>query len=281
MMSGTMAPSQHPCATRLAFASARIVHITMPPHEPDGYTSTTEPFTIGISYTGHSKAIVDDGSGRATARAIEPGASSITSRRAVTWLRVAEPSEALEIRPSNAELSAVAHALDADWIRDSALVDAGRDPVIWGICTRYRRAALGATPIDELRSSELVHTLLVHVCIRHLGARKPRAARGRLDARRLARVTSMLESSLRDPPTLRPLASAAALSPFHFQRLFRATTGLTPHQYVMARRMEHARALLIGSNTKVIDVAADLGFSDVAHFRRAFRRQFNRSPRAR
>jgi AraC family transcriptional regulator len=76
------------------------------------------------------------------------------------------------------------------------------------------------------------------------------------------------------------MAAAAAMSPFHFQRLFRATTGLTPHAYVMARRMEHARRMLNESDAKVAYVAARVGFFDLAHFRRAFRRQFNAAPRS-
>jgi AraC-like DNA-binding protein len=113
-----------------------------------------------------------------------------------------------------------------------------------------------------------------------ISARAPKRVRGRLDARRLMRVTALIDGSLDDPPSLRDMADAAAMSPFHFQRLFRATTGLTPHAYAAARRMERARRMLIGSHAKVAYVAAELGISDLAHFRRTFRRQFNGTPRS-
>ena len=56
------------------------------------------------------------------------------------------------------------------------------------------------------------------------------------------------------------MADAAAMSPFHFQRLFRATTGMTPHAYVMARRMERARRMLNGSKAKVAYLAGRVRF---------------------
>jgi AraC family transcriptional regulator len=100
-----------------------------------------------------------------------------------------------------------------------------------------------------------------------------------LDHKRLARVTELVEDRLASPPSLRELAAAAAMSPFHFQRLFRAATGSSPHAYVAARRMERARWMLNEPDATVASVAGALGFTDLAHFRRVFRRQFNTSPR--
>src|SRR5499426_3635070 len=84
----------------LDFAAASAAHITMPPHEPGAYTSTTEPFPIGMSFTGHATAVIDDGSGRAAEWTFAPGTCAINGPNAITWLRVVEPSEALEIQPA-------------------------------------------------------------------------------------------------------------------------------------------------------------------------------------
>jgi AraC family transcriptional regulator len=139
---------------------------------------------------------------------------------------------------------------------------------------------LGAEPIEPLEADGVVRTLLLHIAVRYLGARAPRPLRGRQDRRRLARVAEFIDASLHAPPSLREMADVAAMSPFHFQRVFRLTTGLTPHAYVSARRMERARRMLGGTATTVAGVAAALGFSDVAHFRRSFHRVFNAPPRA-
>jgi AraC family transcriptional regulator len=277
--------SEYPMAAEqraeISFRSARVVHIAMPPHEPDGYTSTSDPLAVGVSFTGHSKAVVADGSGRSTEMSFPPGTCGIGGLSPTTWLRVAEPGEAVEIHASPDALTSVAEELRIDWSSRPEQLQPGRDPVIWATCVRFRMAALGAVAIDECAADSIVHGLLVHVAVRHLAARRPREMRGRLDQRRLARVTEFIESTLQKPPSLREMAEVAAMSPFHFQRLFRTTTGLTPHAYVMARRMEDARRRLLGTPAvRLADVAVGLGFSDLSHFRRCFRRQFNAGPGA-
>jgi AraC family transcriptional regulator len=264
----------------IGFRSARVIHVTLPPHEPDGYTSTSDPFAIGISFTGHIRAVVETGDGRPFELSFPPGTCGIGGLRPTTWLRVSEPSEAVEVQASPDERASVAEELRFDWGSRSDGAQAGRDPVIWATCARFRMAALGAAAIDDLEASDLVRGLLVHVAIRHLGARRPRHVGGRLDQRRLARVADFIESRLDRPPSLREMAEVAAMSPFHFQRVFHVTTGLSPHAYVMARRMDDARRLLGTPGARVADVAARLGFSDLSHFRRRFRSQFNVGPSA-
>lgn len=266
--------------SEITFASARVVHLVMPPHEPDGYTSVSEPVAIGVSFTGHDKAVVEDGRGRASEVSFPAGSCAVGGAAPVTWLRVTEPAEAVEIHPSETALHEVARETGFDWHARPDSISAGQDPVIWAACARFRSAALGAHPIEDLDADALVHTLLMHVATRHLQARPRRRPRGRLDGRRLDRVADLIEGTLAQPPSLREMADVAAMSPFHFQRLFRATTGLSPHAYVIAKRLERARRMLGRSGSRVADVAASLGFTDLAHFRRAFRRQFNASPRS-
>ncbi|WP_420843595.1 helix-turn-helix domain-containing protein [Jiangella muralis] len=62
------------------------------------------------------------------------------------------------------------------------------------------------------------------------------------------------------------------MSPFHFARAFKASTGLAPHKYVTSRRMERANSLLLTSRLGVPEVAYAVGLTNVSHFRRVFRR---------
>jgi AraC family transcriptional regulator len=264
----------------ISVRSARVVYTAMPPHEPGGYTSVSEPLAIGISFTGHTKAVIADGRGRSAELDLPPGACNIGGLGSTTWLRVSEPSEAVEIHAASDELASVAEELGIAWHSRPDGFQLRRDPAIWGVGARLRMAALGAAPIDDLAADSLIRGLLLHVGVQYLGAHPRRSVSGRLDQRRLARVTDFIESSLEKPPSLREMAGVAAMSPFHFQRLFRATIGLTPHAYVMARRMERARRLLDDPGLRVADVASRLGFFDLSHFRRCFRRQFNALPGA-
>ena len=81
--------------------------------------------------------------------------------------------------------------------------------------------------------------------------------------------------------TLRALADAAGLSPYHFLRSFRAITGTTPHQYILRARLRRAavRLRVEDPRTRILDIALDCGFDDLSNFNRAFRAEFEQSPR--
>ncbi|HFN3510401.1 TPA: helix-turn-helix transcriptional regulator [Enterobacter hormaechei] len=73
------------------------------------------------------------------------------------------------------------------------------------------------------------------------------------------------------PLTLAELAGQAALSEYHFARMFRQSMGLAPHQYVMQRRMEKAKALVQHTSTPLTDIALACGFNSASHFSNRFR----------
>lgn len=71
---------------------------------------------------------------------------------------------------------------------------------------------------------------------------------------------------------LEDMAAQADLSPSHFSRLFKQTIGKSPYQFLMAYRIEQAKKMLDNSNTLMIDIAFNCGFSDQAHFSRVFKK---------
>jgi AraC-like DNA-binding protein len=68
------------------------------------------------------------------------------------------------------------------------------------------------------------------------------------------------------------------LSPFHFLRIFRATAGLTPHQYVLRARLRAAAVTLATTTTPVTEIALASGFEDLSNFIRTFRAEFGVAP---
>ncbi|MEM9157897.1 MAG: helix-turn-helix domain-containing protein [Verrucomicrobiota bacterium] len=76
------------------------------------------------------------------------------------------------------------------------------------------------------------------------------------------------------------LAKVAGLSPFHFSRLFKRAIGETPHQFLMAYRVERAKELLADKERPMVEIALSCGFSDQAHFSRSFKQSTGKSPRA-
>ena len=74
------------------------------------------------------------------------------------------------------------------------------------------------------------------------------------------------------------MAAVARLSPYHFARQFKAATGLPPHQYVIARRVERAKHLLQGGGLTLAQVAARAGFSNQSHLSHHFKRLVGVTP---
>jgi len=113
---------------------------------------------------------------------------------------------------------------------------------------------------------------------------RSRAAPGpsRRIERRISDAVRRIESEDPAAPTssLAARAREAAMSPFHFLRVFRQTVGMTPHQYVLRTRMHRAAVRLRGSNEAISAIAFDAGFNDLSTFNRRFRRIMGASPGA-
>ena len=85
-----------------------------------------------------------------------------------------------------------------------------------------------------------------------------------------ARAKEMLRSKIEGSISITEIADACGLSRSYFIHAFRETTGYTPHQWLIAQRLEHARALLADFDMSLADVAAACGFADQSHFTRVF-----------
>jgi AraC family transcriptional regulator len=99
-----------------------------------------------------------------------------------------------------------------------------------------------------------------------------------LSNKKLTRVLDLIESDLSENLSLSILANAAGLSEYHFLRMFKQSTGVTPHQYVINQRIERAKGLLQRTDMTVTEIAYLLGFSTPAHFSHHFRRKTGVTP---
>jgi AraC family transcriptional regulator len=95
---------------------------------------------------------------------------------------------------------------------------------------------------------------------------------------RLERAATLLSERLDSPPSLEELAKAAAVSPFHFHRIWRALTGETVRQTRLRLRLEVSRELLKAKNANVTETALAVGFGTPQSFARAFRRHTGMTP---
>jgi AraC family transcriptional regulator len=161
-------------------------------------------------------------------------------------------------------------------------------PPLDGLDLPQVRAAMGAVDAEltsggaggPLAAESLANVLAVHL-LRHLRApRQPRRGRdGALPRGRLRAVVEYIEEHLDASLTLDQIARVARLSVYHFARQLKAATGLPPHQYVLARRVERARDLLLaGTKLSLAEVAASAGFSDQSQLCKHFKRHFGVTP---
>jgi len=109
-------------------------------------------------------------------------------------------------------------------------------------------------------------------------SRSVRRLRGGLGSARLRRITELVHARMEDELTLIEMAQSVELSPAHFSRMFRKSTGETPHQFVLRNRIERAKEMLRAPGARVLDVAVACGFKTQQHFARVFRHVCGTSP---
>jgi AraC family transcriptional regulator len=100
----------------------------------------------------------------------------------------------------------------------------------------------------------------------------------RLSSRRFRLVRDYIHAELATKLTLEDIAASVNMSAFHFARMFKATTGQTPHAYVTRLRIERAQELLRTSRCSMLAIARQVGFANKSHFAATFLRLTGTSP---
>lgn len=100
------------------------------------------------------------------------------------------------------------------------------------------------------------------------------------DERRITRAVRYIEAHADEEVGLERLAREAAMSPYHFLRVFRHVVGMTPHQYLLHTRLCRVARRLRGSGEPISAIALEAGFNDLATFNRRFRRMIGVTPGA-
>jgi AraC family transcriptional regulator len=148
----------------------------------------------------------------------------------------------------------------------------------------YARALAAelSTPTEPLYAETLSRSFVLHLLLAHgiAAGAKRLAPKGKLRAAQLRASIDMAQERLAAGLSLDELAAATGYSTFQFARMFKATTGLAPHPFVLRLRLERAQRLLSRERHAVADVAVACGFYDQAHLTNAFRKAFGRTPAA-
>jgi AraC family transcriptional regulator len=137
--------------------------------------------------------------------------------------------------------------------------------------------ALSCAP-SSLRSEELALRLVERVIAAMTGDRQRAAAPSGREISRVIEAIRLVETDATRPLELKEMAAVARMSKYHFLRVFRRLTGVTPHRYLISARLRRAALGLTSSQRPVIDVALDAGFGDLSTFNKTFRAVFGVTP---
>jgi AraC-like DNA-binding protein len=132
------------------------------------------------------------------------------------------------------------------------------------------RSDIGLDEVGHLIASRLIEVVSGE-------PRRPAKLTAR-DRRRAVEAALWIEANSHLDIELEDAARQAAVSPYHFLRLFAAVLGVTPHQYLLRTRLRRAARRLAGDNKPVTEIAYDVGFNDLSNFVRSFHRAAGVSP---
>jgi AraC-like DNA-binding protein len=135
--------------------------------------------------------------------------------------------------------------------------------------------------VNRLFVDHVTLAVAVHVAQAYGGMRAGRGgARGGLAPWQEKRAKDLIGADLSGEVPLRVVAREVGLSPGHFTRAFRKSTGVAPHQWLLRQRVTAAKAMLRDAEHALLDVARACGFADQSHLTRVFTRFVGQSPGA-
>ncbi|NUP05480.1 MAG: helix-turn-helix transcriptional regulator [Polyangiaceae bacterium] len=150
-----------------------------------------------------------------------------------------------------------------------------RDPQIEHIAWALEAERRADNENGQLYRESLGMALAVHLLARYRRVQRPRSGLAR---EQLQRVTEYIEANVDRDLSLLRLARVAGVSASHFKTLFKRSMGVAAHEYVIQRRVERARSLLVESELPASQVALEAGFSHQSHMARCMRRVLGVTP---
>ena len=154
------------------------------------------------------------------------------------------------------------------------------DPLIERLALGIQEALRNSDSAGSVYADYLAQALAARLLRQHsTSAHINPLPQGGFTKLQLQRATDFMEAHLGHSLTLAELATATGLSPSHFARRFKVTTGMPPHQFLMQLRVERAKRML-RSGTSIIEIALACGFTHQEHMTRIFRRAVGMTPAA-
>lgn len=155
-----------------------------------------------------------------------------------------------------------------------------QDALLQGIVAAMREEVEMGKIGGHLLIDSLKNTLAIHL-LRNYCTTQPKLSRyaNGLSKATLQQLREYIHNHLDQDVKLLELATIAQMSPYHFLRLFKQSMGVTPHQYILQRRIEKVKHMLQHSELSMADIAARVGFCDQSHLTCCFKRLLGKTPK--
>ncbi|MEM7545098.1 MAG: AraC family transcriptional regulator [Pseudomonadota bacterium] len=156
------------------------------------------------------------------------------------------------------------------------------DPAATSLMESIWRASDADGPVADMMTEGLLITLLAHLAgvADAAGDAAQKGPEAPLSSSRIAEVVAFIDTRLESAVSLDEMAAVCNLSSYHFSRRFRATTGVSPHRFIILRRVEAGRRMLADTALSIAEVSFACGFSSQSHFTRAFKEKLGATPGA-
>ncbi|MEO0803691.1 MAG: AraC family transcriptional regulator [Cyanobacteria bacterium J06642_2] len=154
------------------------------------------------------------------------------------------------------------------------------DPLIYEIAIALKTSLDTENADSKLYTDAMANALAAHL-ITHYSTQKPiiQNHKGRLSKAQLDRVIGYIYAYFDRNLSLAELADIAQLSPYHFARAFKQSTGISPHQFHIRCRIDRAKQLLLEQKSSIADVAYAVGFANQGHLNYHFKRRVGMTPK--
>ena len=146
------------------------------------------------------------------------------------------------------------------------------DPRLGALVAAVHTEMVAGYPSGQLFVDSVEQAMAVSLVKDHAVRHRPvEMYRGGLGSARLRRIKELVHVKMEDDLSLDEMAQSVGLSTAHFGRMFRKSTGETPHQFVLRQKIERAKAMLRAPDARILDVAVACGFKTQQHFAQVFR----------
>jgi len=156
---------------------------------------------------------------------------------------------------------------------------AARDPIIEHLSLCLSSALARGRQANALFAESVVHALLLHLAFNYGSGLTPtRSPKAALASWQENRAKEFIDANLGGKCALIDIANQCGLSPSHFVRAFKATVGVSPHRWLMLRRVEAAKRMLRESEKSIVEIAVEIGFGNQSHLTHVFTRENGCAP---